>query len=73
MFMNSKKKSIIKTITWRIIATLTTLILVFIMSGEIETAGKVAFFELFIKMGIYYYHERAWEKVKINDGVEYNI
>ncbi|MGB3366189.1 MAG: DUF2061 domain-containing protein [Acidaminobacteraceae bacterium] len=71
--MSSKKKSLIKSITWRITATLTTLILVFIMSGELETAGKVAFFELFIKMAMYYYHERAWEKVKITENVEYTI
>ena len=71
--MASKRKSLLKTITWRLTATLTTLILVFLMSGEIETAGKVAFLELFIKMAIYYYHERAWEKVKTRDDVEYII
>jgi len=71
--MNSKRKSLFKTITWRITATLTTLILVLILSGELKMAGTVAFFEVFIKMAIYYYHERAWEKVKTSDEVEYYI
>tara|TARA_Y100001933_G_C18674697_1_gene428407 strand:+ start:161 stop:376 length:216 start_codon:yes stop_codon:yes gene_type:complete len=71
--MNSKRKSIFKTVTWRFTATLTTLILVYILSGELKTAGTVAFFEVFIKMFIYYLHERAWEKVKVDDSVDYVI
>ena len=71
--MTSKKRSLFKTITWRITATTTTLLLVYVLSGEIKFASTVALFEVFIKLLVYYLHERAWEKVKIVDGIEYHI
>ena len=71
--MTSKGKTILKTITWRITATTTTLILVYLLSGELKTAGTVAFFEFFIKMFIYYVHERTWEKVNDRNAIEYHI
>ena len=62
--MNSKKKSLIKTITWRITASLTTMTIVFVVTGELLIAGEVAILEVIIKMIVYYYHERVWERVK---------
>lgn len=70
--MNSKTKSIIKTVTWRLTATLTTMILVYLFTGELKMAGTVASFEVFIKMALYYLHERAWLRVKVNEP-EYHI
>ncbi|CAH2214600.1 DUF2061 domain-containing protein [Tepidibacter aestuarii] len=71
--MTGKRKSFLKTITWRFTATLTTLILVYLLSGELKVAGTVAFFEVFIKMLLYYLHERMWEKVKVKEIVEHYI
>lgn len=62
----SLKRSVLKTITWRITATTTTLLMVYMISGEIAVAGSVAITEIFLKTLIYYFHERAWEKVTLN-------
>jgi len=61
--MTNKNKSIFKTITWRIIATTTTLGLVYLMTGEMKIAGSVALLESVIKMALYYGHERIWENI----------
>ena len=65
----SHTRSILKAITWRIIASLTTFILAYlIFSGAgcdevLEKSTIVAVLELIIKLVIYYLHERAWTLV----------
>jgi uncharacterized membrane protein len=62
----SKKRHIVKTITWRVIASVTTFILAFVFFQEdpdaIKKATGVAVAESIIKMALYYYHERFWYK-----------
>ena len=60
----SRKRHIIKTITWRIIASGTTFVLAlfFFQDDEkaIEKATGIAVAESAIKMVFYYFHERVW-------------
>ena len=60
----SRKRHIIKTITWRIIASGTTFVLAlfFFQDDEkaIEKATGIAVAESAIKMVLYYFHERVW-------------
>ena len=62
----SRKRHIAKTITWRVLASLTTFIVAFIFFREdpnvTEKATAVALTEAIIKMALYYFHERAWYK-----------
>ena len=58
----SKKRHIAKTFTWRITATFTTMIIAWIVSGDPMTGLTVGGVEFFIKMPVYYLHERAWYK-----------
>jgi uncharacterized membrane protein len=60
----SKVRSIVKSISWRIVATLTTITLVFIFTGKIVLALSVGVIEVILKMSFYYFHERVWNKVK---------
>ncbi len=60
--MSNRKKKILKTISWRITATSTTLLLVYLLSGQLKIAGTVALLEVIIKTVIYYVHETIWEK-----------
>lgn len=58
-------RSIIKGISWRVVATTDTILVVLLvtcLTGEcsIENALKIGFFEFFIKLAIYYFHERVW-------------
>lgn len=56
----SHLRSIVKGITWRIIASTTILIITFLTTGEMETAITIASIEFFVKLLLYYLHERAW-------------
>ena len=56
----NKKRHIAKTITWRIIGTLDTILLGWIISGDPLIGIQIGGLELFTKMILYYFHERAW-------------
>ena len=62
MFKETKKRAIVKTISWRITATLTTALLVYLFTGEIGIAISVGLLEMLAKMALYYIHERLWDK-----------
>jgi adenylylsulfate kinase len=53
-------RSLMKAISWRIVATLTTIVLVFIFSKDLALGTLVGITELVVKTVIYYVHERAW-------------
>tara|TARA_B100000315_G_C14198120_1_gene416374 strand:+ start:225 stop:437 length:213 start_codon:yes stop_codon:yes gene_type:complete len=61
--MDLKKRSILKTITFRIIATLTTMFLVLLFTKNYAIAGLVGLLEFISKLFIYYIHERVWCKI----------
>ncbi len=64
MYKETHARSIIKTISWRILATLTTISLVYIFIGDVSVALSVGGIEVFLKMLIYFIHERVWDKIK---------
>ena len=64
MYKETNLRSVLKTISWRFLATLTTFSLVWIFTGKIDTALTVGGLEVIIKMIIYFFHERGWNKVK---------
>ena len=63
MYKESKSRSVVKTISWRILATATTITLVYIFTGKTDIAFSVGLIEVFLKMLIYFLHERAWDKI----------
>jgi len=56
-------RSIIKALSWRLFATITTIIIVFVFTGEITVAVEIGAVEVVSKLLIYYIHERIWSKV----------
>jgi len=58
--MVSKKRHILKTVTWRIVGTLDTMILSWIITGSLKIGMTIGGVELITKMVLYYLHERAW-------------
>ena len=56
------KRHIAKSITWRVIATLTTILLVWLFTNDIDIALKFGAVEVLIKLVAYYFHERMWYK-----------
>ena len=58
--MVAKRRHILKTITWRIIGTLDTMILSWIITGNWKWGVAIGGVELLTKMVLYYLHERVW-------------
>ena len=58
------KRSILKTITWRIRASLDTFIIAWVITGDLKIGGSIAGIEAITKMFFYYFHERIWNKIK---------
>ena len=54
------KRSFLKTLTWRVIASLDTAALTWLFSGDVITGLKVGGMEIVTKLFIYFFHERAW-------------
>ena len=55
-------RHIVKTITWRVIGTIDTIILGWVISGDPEVGVKIGGLEFFTKTILYYLHERFWFK-----------
>ena len=60
----TKQRSAVKAISWRIIGTIDTFILSFLITHKPITAASIAGFEVLTKTILYYFHERGWDKVQ---------
>ena len=56
-------RSLAKSVTWRVVATLTTILLVYLLTGNLVLSTSVGALELLAKTAIYYIHERVWNMV----------
>ncbi len=67
--MESRRRSIAKTFSWRFIATIVTMSVTYFITTSGSSLGKgttalvVGLLDTSIKFGIYFFHERAWNKV----------
>ena len=52
--------SILKAVSWRILATTATILIVFAFTGKLALSAGVGMVEVIIKLILYYYHERVW-------------
>ncbi|SFU30008.1 Uncharacterized membrane protein [Pustulibacterium marinum] len=66
--LESKKRHLAKTITWRIVGTIDTMTIAWIVTGDPMTGLQIGGVEVFTKMLLYYLHERVW--YKWNFGIE---
>ncbi|RMF46553.1 MAG: adenylyl-sulfate kinase [Deltaproteobacteria bacterium] len=64
MQVETHARSVLKAVSWRTLATLTTALIVFVFTGEFALALTVGVLEVFAKMALYVFHERAWQKIR---------
>lgn len=57
------KRSVIKTISWRIIGTLDTVLISWLITGTLKLAFSIGAIELVSKMILYFVHERVWNNI----------
>ena len=63
MTANTKKRTMAKTITWRITASLTTFLIAWILTGDILVGASIGSIEAIAKIFLYYFHERIWTNI----------
>jgi uncharacterized membrane protein len=56
----SHKRHVMKTITWRLVGTIDTILIVWVISGNPLIGLKIGSVEIITKMILYYLHERVW-------------
>ena len=61
----SQKRHLIKTVTWRVLASTDTLIIGWVLTGSSKIGASIATVEVLTKMILYYLHERAWFHSKL--------
>lgn len=61
--IEQKKRSIAKAISWRTLGTVDTMLISFIITGNATASVSIGAFELLTKTALYYFHERAWNKI----------
>jgi uncharacterized membrane protein len=59
---DSNAKSLLKTISWRIVGTIDTMVIAYFLTGEVTVAVSIGSVEVFTKLFLYYVHERVWNK-----------
>ena len=62
---DSNLKSLAKTISWRVVGTIDTIIISYLVTGETTMALSIGSVEVVSKMILYYLHERVWSGVKV--------
>ena len=61
--IDSHKRSVAKAVSWRLVATLTTMGIVLALTRRIVLMIEVGFLDIIAKLVFYYLHERAWGKI----------
>jgi uncharacterized membrane protein len=60
--LESKKRSITKALTYRFWQSCNTFLIALFFTGKFETAAQIVSVEVLIKVVVYYWHERLWNK-----------
>lgn len=58
------KRTLVKTISWRVLGTLATIVISYVITGTLALAFSIGLIELISKLMLYYFHERTWNKIK---------
>ncbi len=61
-------RSLLKAISWRITGSLDTILLSWLFTQNVNTALAIGLTEVLTKTLLYYFHERAWSRVRIGVG-----
>lgn len=61
-------RSLVKAISWRVVGTLDTILVSWLLTGEVKTALAIGSVEVVTKMLLYFGHERIWNKINFGKG-----
>ncbi len=66
----NRVRSLVKATSWRITGTVDTMIISYFVTGEMTFAVSIGLIELCTKMGLYYLHERIWNKINLGRKIQ---
>ena len=58
------KRSLLKTISWRVIGTLDTVVIAYLITDRVNEALTIGGIESISKMVLYFFHERTWNTIR---------
>ena len=61
---DTKTKSFLKGISWRIVGTIDTVLVSFFLTNKFAIAISIGGVEMITKIFLFYFHERLWNKYK---------
>jgi uncharacterized membrane protein len=56
-------RSVLKALSWRVVGTLDTLLVSYLLTGRIVIATSIASVDFITKLVLYFFHERIWNKI----------
>lgn len=62
--METRRRSIVKSLSWRFLATMITGLVAYFITGEATFAVEIGLLDTSIKLFVYYAHERTWLKIR---------
>ena len=62
--MDQPKRSIVKTISWRLTGSSATFLIAFLLTGNFAIAGVIGITQMISNTILYYVHERIWNKIR---------
>lgn len=62
--MDSHRKSFLKAVSWRVLGSLGTFVIGWAITGSAVIGASISAVEFFLKIVLFYAHERLWSRVK---------
>ena len=63
MSADLQKRTIAKTLTWRVTASLTTFIIAWVLTGDLLIGVSIGSIKAIAKIFLYYFHEKIWNNI----------
>lgn len=61
--IETKRRSLAKSLSWRFLAGIITTLVVLSITGRLQFAAEVGLIDTLVKLLVYFFHERAWNRI----------
>jgi uncharacterized membrane protein len=62
--MDAPRRSLVKTVSWRITGSSATFLIAYLMTGNLAVAGVIGGAQMITNTILYYVHERVWTRIQ---------
>jgi uncharacterized membrane protein len=61
--LETRRRSLVKSLSWRFLAGIITTLVVLAITGRLQFAAEVGTIDTLVKLLVYFFHERAWNRI----------